>query len=95
MAGYCVFQAHDGYAADELCIELPEISLLILNTEGTGVDVGQMIRNVRTHVPGLPVLHIGTSVPAGLPEDVPTIEEDFSPDHLLMAVDTLIKNKPA
>ncbi|HEX5964150.1 MAG TPA: hypothetical protein VFY42_10515 [Gemmatimonadales bacterium] len=91
MAGYCVFQAHDGYAADELCIELPEISLLILNTEGTGLNVGELIRNVRVHVPDLPVLHIGATVPPGLPGDVPTLAEDFTPDHLLMTVGELIK----
>ena len=44
MSGYCVFQAHDGLAAQELCIELPEISLLMLNTYGTGIDVGDLIR---------------------------------------------------
>jgi hypothetical protein len=91
MAGYCVFQAHDGYAADELCIELPEISLLILNTEGTGLDVGKLIRKVRAQVPGLPVLHIGATIPAGLPGDVPTLDENFTPDHLLMTVGGLIK----
>lgn len=47
MSRYCVFQAHDGLAAQELCIELPEISLLILNTFGTGIDVGDLIRRVR------------------------------------------------
>ena len=91
MAGYCVFQAHDGHAADELCTELPEISLLILNTEGTGLDVGKLIRKVRVQVPDLPVLHIGGSIPPGLPGDVPTLDEDFTPDHLLMTVGELIR----
>jgi response regulator RpfG family c-di-GMP phosphodiesterase len=91
MAGYCVFQAHDGYAADELSFELPEISLLILNTEGTGLDVGKLIRNVRAHVPDLPVLHIGAAIPPGLPGDVPTLDENFTPDHLLATVKALIK----
>jgi DNA-binding NtrC family response regulator len=93
MAGYCVFQAHDGYAADELCLELPDISLLILNTDGTGVDVGQLIRKVRKHVPGLPVLHIGSTSPPELPADVPTIDERFSPDALLTAVAALVKDR--
>jgi hypothetical protein len=95
MAGYCVFQAHDGHAADELCLQLPDISLLILNTEGTGVDVGQLIGSVRTHVPGLPVLHIGSTNPPELPADVPTIEETFTPDHLLATVTALIKKQPS
>ena len=32
MSGYCVFQAHDGLAAQELCVQLDDISLLVLNT---------------------------------------------------------------
>ena len=38
MSGYCVFQAYDARAARELCHELPNIELLILNTTGTGTD---------------------------------------------------------
>jgi len=90
MSGYCVFQAHDGRAAQELCIELPEISLLILNTYGTGIDVGDLIRGARAGKPGLPVLHIGSDIPATLPADVPTLREPFSPEELLLAVHALM-----
>ena len=54
MSDYFVFQAHDGLAAQELCIELPDISLLVLNTYGTGIDVGDLIRRVRVAKPRLP-----------------------------------------
>jgi hypothetical protein len=87
MSGYCVFQAHDGLAAQELCIELPEISLLVLNTYGTGIGVGELIRRVSAAKPGLPVLHIGSDLPARLPRDVPT---SFTPDDLLLAVKALM-----
>jgi DNA-binding response OmpR family regulator len=90
MSGYCVFQAHDGLAAQELCIQLPEISLLILNTYGTGIDVGDLIRDARAAKPGLPVLHIGSDIPPGLPADVPTLPEPFTPDDLLLAVKALM-----
>jgi len=90
MSGYCVFQAHDGRAAQELCIELPEISLLILNTYGTGIDVGDLIRDARAAKPGLPVLHIGSDMPAGMPADVPTVAEPFTPEELLLAVKALM-----
>ena len=93
MSRYCVFQAHDGRAAQELCIQLPEISLLILNTYGTGIDVGDLIRDARDAKPGLPVLHIGSSIPAGMPEDVPTLDEDFTPDELLMTVGALMERR--
>jgi CheY-like chemotaxis protein len=86
MSGYCVFQAHDGQAADELCRELPDIELLILNTLGTSTDTPSLIRAIRTSHPGLPVLHIGSSVPAGLPADVPTLAESFTADELLRTV---------
>ena len=91
MSGYAVFQAHDGWAAQELCILLPEIELLVLNTYGTGIDVGQLCRNVRSSKQGLPILHIGSSTPAGLPDDVPTLSEDFDADSLLLAVSALIE----
>ena len=86
MSGYCVFQAHDGLAADELCRELPDIELLVLNTFGTGTDTPSLIRTVRASHPWLPVLHIGASVPAGLPADVPTLAESFTAEELLGAV---------
>lgn len=89
MAGYRVFQAHDGQAAEELCRELPEISLLIVNTTGAGIDTGQLIEDIRVQHPDLPVLHIGETAPPSLPADVPTLTEDFTPDHLLMTVGVL------
>jgi hypothetical protein len=93
MAGYCVFQAYDGHAAEELCRGLPNIGLLILNTVGTGIDLGELIRDVREGVPGLPVLHIGPTTPLGIPADVPTIDEDFTPDQLLMTVKAMIESR--
>ena len=90
MSDYFVFQAHDGLAAQELCIELPDISLLVLNTYGTGIDVGDLIRRVRVAKPRLRVLHIGSALPPGLPSDVPTLAEPFTPDDLLGAVHALM-----
>ena len=94
MSGYAVFQAHDGWAAQELCILLPDIELLVLNTYGTGIDVGELCRNVRGSKPGLPILHIGSTVLEGLPDDVPTLSEDFTADGLLMTVGTLVHAEP-
>ena len=94
MSGYRVFQAYDADAVEELCAELPDIDLLILNTFGTGVDLPDLIQRVRTRRPGLPVLHIGADTPADLPADVPTIAEVFTPDRLLMAVAALMPVQP-
>lgn len=94
MSRYAVFQAYDGLAAQELCVELPDIELLVLNTFGTGIDVGELIRVVRQRRSGLPVLHIGNSIPETLPSDVPTLAEDFSADTLLLAVAGLMGERP-
>jgi DNA-binding response OmpR family regulator len=90
MSGYAVFQAYDGLAAVELCATLPDIKLLVLNTVGTGIDLGDLIQSVREHRPNLPVLHIGSTVPDTLPDDVPTLAEDFTSVELLEAVEALI-----
>jgi hypothetical protein len=92
MSGYSVFQAHDGWAAQELCVLLPDIELLVLNTYGTGIDVAELCRNVRTSKRGLPILHIGWNTPVGLPADVPTLSEDFSVETLLSTVGALIRS---
>ena len=94
MSDYAVFQAHDGWAAQELCTMLPNIELLVLNTYRTGIDVGELCKNVRAHKPGLAILHIGSTIPDGLPDDVPTLPEDFTADSLLMTVQALVEPGP-
>ncbi|HEU4828088.1 MAG TPA: hypothetical protein VFT04_02730 [Gemmatimonadales bacterium] len=90
MSGFNVFQAYDGLAAEELCAQLDHIDLLVLNTLGTGTDLAALIGNVRTRHPGMPVLHIGTARPDGLPADVPSLEENFDSAKLLRYVEELI-----
>ncbi|HUF34519.1 MAG TPA: hypothetical protein VMN37_01150 [Gemmatimonadales bacterium] len=91
MSGYRVFQAYDGLAAQELCSSLPGIQLLVLNTEGTGMDTPSLVRSIRESNPGLPALHIGSSTLPGMPSDVPTIPESFTADQLLAAVGELLQ----
>jgi hypothetical protein len=93
MNRYCVFQAHDGLAAEELCRQLPEIALLVLNTYGTGVDVGDLVGRVRQASPAIQVLHIGSTVPPELPDDVPTLPEGITPAFLLSYVATLLERR--
>jgi DNA-binding response OmpR family regulator len=90
MSGYCVFQAYDAEAARELCRELPDIGLLVLNTLGSGTDTPSLVRDIREKHPNLPVLHVGASALEGLPADVPTVPESFTADQLLLAVDALM-----
>jgi CheY-like chemotaxis protein len=88
-SGYCVFQAYDAQAARELCSELPNVALLILNTKETGTDTPSLVREIREQHPSLPVLHIGMSALAGLPSDVPTLAETVTADQLLSSVGAL------
>ena len=81
-------------SAEELCAQLPEIGLLVLNTEGTGVDTPALVRSVRKTHPGLPVLHIGTAPIPGMPSDVPHMGESFTADQLLAAVYALVPQAP-
>lgn len=95
MSGYAVFQAYDGEAAAQLVQFMPEIDLLILNTEGTGVDTPALVRGVRQIRPGLPVLHIGTHPLPGMEEDVPNLPETFTAEELLTAVSDLVQQSPS
>jgi hypothetical protein len=93
MSDYCVFQAHDGLAAEELCGRMPKIALLVLNTYGTGINVGDLVRRVRLASPEIQILHIGSTIPEGLPDDVLTIPEVFTAEFLLHTVGTLIERR--
>ncbi len=90
MSGYCVYQAYNGQAAVELCAELHEIGLLVLNTEGTGVDTPALVRSIRKTSPGLSVLHIGTAPVPGMPSDVVLVSESFTAEQLLETVRALV-----
>ena len=90
MSGCAVFQAYDGRAAEELCRLMPDIDLLVLNTEGTGVDTPGLVQSVRRVHPGLPVLHIGKAPIPGMPQDVLNLPESFSVDQLLTTVRSLL-----
>jgi len=85
-----VFQAYDGDAALELCQELPDIGLLVLNADGTGLDTPKLVRDIRALKPGLPVLHIGVGAIPGMPTDVPNLLDTFDVKELLDAVGDLL-----
>ena len=90
MSGCAVFQAYDGQAAEELCRLMPDIDLLVLNTEGTGMNTPGLVQAVRRVHPGLPVLHIGKAPVPGMSQDVVDLPESFSADQLLTAVRSLL-----
>jgi DNA-binding response OmpR family regulator len=89
MSGYRVFQAQDGAATEELCLTLPDIGLLILNTTPAYVSTLEVIHNVRAARPDFPIRHIGTRRASDIPNDVLLLSAPFSADHLLDVVDGL------
>ena len=93
MSGFAVFQAYDGQAAKELCKFMPGIDLLVLNTEGTGMDTPGLVDSVRRVHPGLPVLHIGKAPIPGMPSDVLDLSDSFGADQLLSAVWALLPGR--
>jgi DNA-binding NtrC family response regulator len=90
MSGYCVFQAYDAMAVRELCGQLPDIEMLIINTTGAGIDSATLVRDIRKLHPALPVLHIGNRELDGMPGDVPTLTESFTAAQLLATVADLM-----
>lgn len=94
MSGFVVFQAYDARAALELCRELPNIELLILNTAGTGTDSPTLVREIRATHPDLSALHIGPSELKGMPANVPTLDESFTSEELLSTVRSLMPAGP-
>jgi DNA-binding response OmpR family regulator len=92
---HCVFQAFDGLAALELCLNLRRIDLLITNTSMPGLNGPQLIRQVREELPTLAILYIKNldspdEVPNSLPPDVPILPEPFTPEQLRAAVRPLL-----
>jgi hypothetical protein len=90
MSGYAVYQAYDGEAAADICRFMPDINLLVLNTEGTGLDTPKLVEDVRRAHPGLPVLHIGPQPIPGMPSDVKNLSDTFGLDELLTTVRELV-----
>ena len=90
MSGYAVYQAYDAEAAMELCQFFPTVDLLVINTDGTGMDTPSLVDTVRRFHPRLPVLHIGKSPIPGMPSDVMHLAESFNAEQLLETVRALV-----
>jgi hypothetical protein len=69
---------------------MPDIALLVLNTEGTGLDTPRLVEDIRRIHPELPVLHIGERPIPGMPADVENLPDTFQIEELLETVRGLI-----
>jgi CheY-like chemotaxis protein len=90
--GNAVFHAYDALSAVQLAVSLDRCDLLISNTRVEGMPGVELIRQLRTRLPDLPILYvanIGRSTPeleAQLPPDVPILREPFTAEELRVAV---------
>jgi DNA-binding response OmpR family regulator len=89
-AGHIVFAAYNGRVALQQAGSVPNLDLLITNTRLGNMQAADLIRGVRAQRPSLPILHVGTPLPAGEFDDVPTLREPVSGDELLAAVNSLL-----
>jgi DNA-binding response OmpR family regulator len=94
--GHAVFYAYDGLSANQLAFGLKNCDLVISNTRVGGVDGIDLIRDLREHLPKLPILYLAsreTSTPdleRQLPKDVPILREPFTAEQLRAAVRYLL-----
>jgi two-component system, OmpR family, response regulator len=90
--GNAVFHAYDALSAVQLAVSLDRCDLLISNTRVEGMPGVELIRQLRTRLPDLPILYvanIGRSTPeleAQLPPGVPILREPFTAEELRVAV---------
>ncbi|HUF35881.1 MAG TPA: response regulator [Gemmatimonadales bacterium] len=94
--GHAVFHAYDGQSAVELALALNRCDLIVSNTRVDGLPGVDLIRQLRTRQPKVPILYIanlGRSTPeieSQLPADVPILREPFTAGELRTAVHDLI-----
>jgi DNA-binding NtrC family response regulator len=99
--GHAVFHAYDGLSATELAVALGEgVHLIISNTKLAGVPGIQLIYQLRSHRPHLPILYIANidrstpAIEAKLPRDVPILREPFTAEQLRSMVGPLLSDEP-
>jgi CheY-like chemotaxis protein len=95
--GHAVFMAYDGLSATHLVLGLKICDLLISNSRVSGRPGVELIRELRQHLPRLPILYLANSrwstpaIERGLPGNVPILREPFTEDELRDAVQGLLK----
>jgi CheY-like chemotaxis protein len=94
--GHAVFQAYDGLSAVELALGLKVCDLVISNTRVGGVAGLELIHELRTELPDLPILYLANQgrswvgLERQLPGDVPVLREPFTAEELRAVVLSLL-----
>ena len=99
--GHEVFHAYDGLSAVELAVALDDrVDLIITNTRVAGLPGVQLIYQLRTHRPDIPIMYIANidrstpAIEAKLPRDIPIIREPFTAEQLRAMVNPLLRDTP-
>jgi DNA-binding NtrC family response regulator len=99
--GHAVFHAYDGLAATQLAFALDEVHLVISNTRVSDRPGIELIYELRTRLPNLPVLYMANidrstpAIEAKLPRDVPILREPFTAEQLRAVIGPLLAGKPS
>lgn len=95
--GHAVFMAYDGISATHLVLGLKVCDLLISNSRMGGLPGVELIRELRQHLPRLPVLYLANEgrsnqvIERRLPRNVPILREPFTEADLRTNVNALLK----
>jgi DNA-binding response OmpR family regulator len=96
--GNAVFHAYDALSAVQLAFSLDRCDLLISNTRVEGLPGVELIHQLRSRLPNLPILYMantGRSTPeleAQLPPGVPILREPFTAEELRAAVHPFVSD---
>jgi DNA-binding response OmpR family regulator len=94
--GHAVFQAYDGLRAIQLALGLKICDLVISNTLVGGRPGPELIKELRSHLPQLPILFLTNHASSALelerqlPRNVPILREPFTAEELRSAVESLL-----
>lgn len=98
--GNAVFNAYDGLSATELAFAIDEVHLVITNTRVNGLPGVDLVYQLRSRLPNLPILYIANidrstpAIEARLPRNVPILREPFTAEQLRALVNPLLAGKP-
>ena len=98
--GHAVFHAHDALSAIQLAFSMDEVHLVITNTRVSGVPGIELVSQLRSRLPQLPVMYLANldrstpAIEAHLPRNVPILREPFTAEELRDMVRGLLTASP-
>jgi two-component system cell cycle sensor histidine kinase/response regulator CckA len=97
--GHAAFHAYDALSATQLAKALPQVDLVMSNTQVVGADGVALIHQLRQSRPELPIIYLANirrSTPeleAQLPADIQILREPFTAANVKTAIRPLLNGK--